>query len=192
MAAMNRVSIIGTTGSGKSTLAAQLAHRLEMPCIELDAIHWQQPDWNPISREQFQSEVAEVVRAEQWVIEGGYSIVRPLIWTRADTILWLDYSFPVTFSRLLRRTTRRILRREALWGSNRETFQKTLSRDSILLWLLKTHGQNRQKFAVQLALPENQHLHVYRFDSPRQAEAWLNALPAGTKESASTTPLAPR
>ncbi len=170
---MNRISIIGTTGSGKSTLAAQLARILDVPCIELDAIHWQQPDWNPISREQFQAKVAEVVRAERWVIEGGYSIVRPQIWARADTVLWLDYSFPVTLSRLLRRTARRILSRELLWGSNYESLQIALSRESILLWLLKTHSPNRSKFAAQLALPENQRLHVHRFTSPRQTQAWL-------------------
>ncbi len=172
---MNRISIIGTTGSGKSTLAVQLARIMGMPCVELDAIHWQQPGWNPISREQFQSEVAEAIRAERWVVEGGYSIVRPLIWARADTVLWLDYSFPVTLSRLLRRTTRRILSRELLWGSNRESLQIALSRESILLWLLKTHGPNRQKFAAQIALPENQHLCVFRFSSPQQAEAWLES-----------------
>ena len=171
---MHRVSIIGTTGSGKSTLAAQLAPRLDVPCIELDAIHWQQPGWTPLSREQFQSEVAKAVRAERWVIEGGYSFVRPQIWARADTVLWLDYSFSVTLSRLLRRTTRRILTRELLWGSNRETLQKTLARDSIILWLLKTHRPNRSKFARQLNLPQHQHLRVLRFTSPRQAETWLN------------------
>lgn len=172
---MNRISIIGTTGSGKSTLATQLARTLEMPCIELDAIHWQQPDWNPISREQFQAEVAEAVRAERWVVEGGYSVVRLLVWARADTVLWLDYSFPTTLSRLLRRTTRRILSRELLWGTNRESLQIALSRESILLWLLKTHGPNRSKFAAQLALPESQHLHVHRFCSPRQTQTWLES-----------------
>lgn len=170
---MNRVSVIGTTGSGKSTLAAQLACILEVPCIELDAIHWQQPGWNPISREQFQSEVAEAVRAERWVIEGGYSVVRPLIWARADTVIWLDYSLPVTLSRLLRRTIRRVLRRELLWGGNRENLRRTLSRESIIRWLLKTHRPNRSKFALQLKLPQHQHLQVHRFTSPRQAEAWL-------------------
>lgn len=170
---MNRISIIGTTGSGKSTLAASLARRLQVPCIELDAIHWQQPDWTPADGDWFRSQVAEAVQAERWVVEGSYSAVRPLIWARADTVLWLDYSFPVTLSRLLRRTAHRIVRRELLWGSNRESLRRTLARDSLLLWLLKTYRPNRRKFAAQLALPENQHLRVLRFCSPRQAEAWL-------------------
>lgn len=191
MGAMNRISIIGTTGSGKSTLAAQLSRILEVPCVELDALHWQ-PDWTPADREQFQSAVADAVRAERWVIEGGYTVVRPLIWARADTVIWLDYSFPVTLSRLMRRTARRILRREPLWNGCRETLQKTLSRDSILVWLLKTYRPNRRKFAARLTLPENQHLRVYRFASPRQAEAWLSALSAETPAFASTSQSAPR
>ncbi len=169
---MNRISIIGTTGSGKSTLAAQLARILEMPCIELDSLHWQ-PNWTPADRDQFRSEVAEAVRAERWVVEGGYTVVRPLLWARADTVVWLDYSFPVTLSRLLRRTARRVFRRETLWDGCEETLSKTLSRDSILVWLLKTYRSNRRKFTAQLALPENQHLRVLRFTSPRQAKAWL-------------------
>ena len=169
---MHRVSIIGTTGSGKSTLAAQLARRLAVPCTDLDAIYWQ-PDWTPLDPDQFQSQVAEAVQSDCCVVEGGYSAVRPLIWARADTVIWLDYSFPVTLSRLLRRTTRRVVRQETIWGGNRESLRRSLSRDSILLWLLKTYRSNRRKYADQLALPENQHLRVHHFSSPRQTEDWL-------------------
>lgn len=173
---MNRISIIGTTGSGKSTLAKRVARTLAVPCVELDAIHWQNPDWTPLSPDEFRSRVAAAARGERWVIEGGYSAVRPLIWERADTIVWLDYSFPLTFGRLLRRTARRVARREALWGGPRESLPRALSRDSILLWCLKTHGPNRRKYAGQLALPEHRHLRVLRFRSPAQAEAWLGGL----------------
>ncbi len=30
------INVVGTSGSGKSTLARRLAHRLELPWIELD------------------------------------------------------------------------------------------------------------------------------------------------------------
>ena len=38
---MQRVSVIGVTGSGKTTLAAALAAKLQVPYIELDALHWE-------------------------------------------------------------------------------------------------------------------------------------------------------
>jgi len=180
---LDRISIIGTTGSGKSTLATRVARRLSAPCFELDAIHWRQGGWTPIPQAEFRDAVAEAVRQERWVVEGGYSAVRPLVWARADTVVWLDYPFAVTFGRLIRRTARRVASREDLWGGNRETLNLALSRDSILLWCLKTHGPNRRKFARQLALPENQHLTVLRFRSPRQTEAWLARLPRRDQRS---------
>lgn len=173
---MNRVSVIGTTGSGKSTLACCLAQVLDVPHIELDAIHWRAGNWTPIPPDQFKEAVAEAVRPVRWVVEGGYSVVRPLIWERADTVVWLDYSFPVTFSRLLRRSVRRVVSRDELWGGNRETLALLLSRESILLWCLKTHHRNRRKFRAQLACPESQHLRVLRFQSPRHTERWLGGL----------------
>lgn len=177
---MQRISIIGTTGSGKSALAKKIAHKLSIPCIELDAINWQKPDWNPLTQDELQEQVVEAICGERWVIEGGYSAVRPLIWERADTVIWLNYSLPVTFVRLLRRTARRVTRHETLWGSNHETLTRTLSRDSILLWCLKTHSRRRRQFPELLARPENQHLRVLCFRTPQQTEAWLKELTQGT------------
>lgn len=173
---MNRVSVIGTSGSGKSTLAHRLADVLSLPCVELDAIHWRQGDWTPLPQDEFREAVAEAVRKERWVVEGGYSAVRALVWERADTVVWLDYPLPVTFGRLLRRTARRVASKEQLWGGNRESISLALSRESILLWCLQTHRPNRRKYSEQLAWPENQHLRVLRFQSPRQADKWLAEL----------------
>ncbi len=109
-------------------------------------------------------------------MEGGYSLVRPLIWARADTVVWLDYPLPLTFAHLLRRTLGRIVSRKPLWGGNQETWTRTLSRDSILLWCLTSHSRKKRQFPAQLARPEYRHLRVLRFQSPRQANAWLAKL----------------
>jgi len=177
---VNRVSVIGTSGSGKSTLARRLSEALSVPCVELDAIHWQQGGWTPLPQDQFREAVAEAVRLDRWVVEGGYSAVRPLVWERADTVVWLDYPLLVTFGRLLRRTARRVVLKEQLWGGNRESLSLMLSRESILLWCLQTHVPNRRKYAEQLGRPENQHLRVLRFQSPRQADRWLAGLMRST------------
>jgi len=34
-----RIAVVGTTGSGKSTLAENIAHRLHIPHVELDALY---------------------------------------------------------------------------------------------------------------------------------------------------------
>lgn len=53
---------------------------------------------------------------------GNYGRVRDLLWPRADTIVWLDYAFPLVLGRLTARTVRRAVTGEILWNGNRETF----------------------------------------------------------------------
>ena len=104
------------------------------------------------------------------MVGGNYSKARDLIWTRADTLIWLDYSFPLVIARLFRRTVRRIVTQEDLWSTgNRETWQKQfLSRDSLFVWAVKTHGKYRHSITRRLAQPEYAHLKLIRFPSPRQ------------------------
>src|SRR5215813_3241988 len=94
-----RIMIIGTTGSGKTTLASQLAKRLALSQVELDALYWN-PQWTPASPEVFRERVSAALSGERWVVDGNYQLVRDLIWQRADTLIWLDYPLPLALWRL--------------------------------------------------------------------------------------------
>jgi adenylate kinase family enzyme len=169
-----RIVVIGISGSGKSTLARNLATRLGVKYVEIDALYWR-PNWTGITTEQLREQVQRVVAEDAWVIDGNYSGVRPYIWARATTIIWLDYSLPVVMTRLIRRTTRRIVRREELWAGNRESIRKTLfSKKSILWWSFSHYKPNRQKYPALFAKSENAHLQILHFKSPRAADLWLN------------------
>lgn len=174
---MQRVVIIGTTGSGKSTLARRLAARLDAAVIEPDGLHWT-ANWREVSTEDFRREVDAATSAERWVFGGNYSKARDLVWTRADTIIWLDYSLPFVIWRLFRRTVKRIISREDLWNTgNRETWRKQfLSRESLFVWALKTHGRYRRTISGILRQPEYAHLRVIRFTSPLQLARWLDGI----------------
>ncbi len=174
---MNRIVVIDTTGSGKSTLGAVLAGRLNAPLIDLDALHWQ-PNWQSTPTEIFRERVAQAVCAERWVLAGNYSKSRDLTWTRADTLVWLDYAFPLVFWRLFWRTVARIISQEDLWGSgNRETWRGTfLSRDSLFVWALKTHWKYQNSITLAVQQPEYAHLRLLRFRTPRETARWLNTV----------------
>lgn len=173
---MKRIAVIGVSGSGKTTLARRLAAELGLVHIELDSLHWM-PDWTPAPLEQFRAQVAAATDQDSWTLDGNYSKVRDIVWARADTIIWLDYSLPRIMNRLLRRTLRRVFRQEELWAGNRESLRVTFfSRDSILLWALTTYPRRRREYPRLLASPQYAHLRVFRFRSPRQTESWLTGL----------------
>jgi adenylate kinase family enzyme len=98
-----RISVVGTSGSGKTTLARQISQRLAIPHVELDALH-HEPDWQEAPIDVFRKRVEQSLSSDSWVVDGNYSKVRDIVWSRADTVVWLDYSLPVIMTRLLRRT----------------------------------------------------------------------------------------
>lgn len=174
---MQRIAVVGPSGSGKTTFSAALAARLGCPHVELDALHWE-PGWRMAELDVFRARVAEATAAERWVCDGSYSKVRDVVWTRADTLVWLDYALPLVLARLVRRTAARWWKDEPLYNGNREVLRDHFSRDSLVLWAVRQHRRNRKGYPEALAMPEHAHLQLVRFSRPRQAAEWLAALPA--------------
>jgi adenylate kinase family enzyme len=172
---LRRIVVVGTSGSGKTTLARRVAGALEIPHVELDALR-HGPGWAETDDDSFRSQVAQQVAGEAWVVDGNYGVARDLIWRRAQLLIWLDYSLPLTFARVLRRTLRRTLTGEELWNGNRESLRMAFSRESILLWTLTTYRRRRRELPPLLARPEHAHLRPLRFRRPAQADAWLARL----------------
>ena len=172
---MRRVVVIGTTGSGKSTLAERLAARTGLRVVELDALFWGR-DWQGAPIELFRHRVERETRDDGWIVVGNYTQVRDLVWRPADTLVWLDLPLSLVMWRLLRRTIRRAATKEDLWGTgNRESFVRTFfSRQSILLWALKTHRRNREKFTLECAFLAKEK-QVVRLKSPREVERFVTA-----------------
>jgi adenylate kinase family enzyme len=169
---MRRVCVVGTSGTGKSTFSSRLARILGAPHVELDMLSWE-PDWVEASDEVFRSRVRAAVAGESWVVDGNYSRVRDEFWDRADTIVWLNYAFPVVLGRSARRTVRRIVRRETCCNGNTESLRRALSRDSIVLWVLRTYARRRRQYGAlsQELLAQGRNVVVLR--TPREAERWL-------------------
>ncbi len=172
---MQRISVVGTSGSGKTTVARRIAEALGFPHVELDALHWE-PGWEEAPVDVFRERVSEATRGSPWVVDGNYGKVRDIVWGRADTVVWLDYSFPRIFLRLLWRTLRRGVLRERLWNDNRESLTLALSKDSILLWAITSYPKNKEEYPKLMADPEYTHIRFLRHSSPRETEEWLKSL----------------
>ena len=171
-----RIAVVGTTGSGKTALARRVSRQLDIPHVELDALYWG-PHWAPAPTEVFRQRAAQALSGDAWVVDGNYGKVRDIVWGRADAIVWLDYALPVIMWRLVRRTLRRIVTREALWSGNRErAWVQFFSNDSIFLWALRTYRRRRREYPSLLSRPEYAHLAVVHLRSPRSAHGWLTNL----------------
>jgi adenylate kinase family enzyme len=173
-----RLVVVGTTSSGKSTFAKRLADRLGYGFIELDALHWE-PDWQEAPLEVFRGRVEKATQAPAWVVAGNYHVVRDIVWSRAEVVIWLDYPFIRVFWQLTRRTFTRWWTQELLWGTNREslwTHFKIWSEESLFHWLFKTYWRRKSEIPALLSQPEHGHLQLIRFKSPKETEAWLDGL----------------
>jgi adenylate kinase family enzyme len=170
-----RIAVIGTSCCGKTTFARTLADKIKAPHVELDAFYWGE-NWVARATPEFIAGVERAISGPAWVVDGNYGEVRDMIWRRAEAVAWLDYSFPVVFSRALRRTLSRIMSRERVYSNNRETFAHAfLNFGGIPWWVIRTFRWRRKSYTDLLARPVYRHLHVLRFKTPAQAGSFLNS-----------------
>jgi len=175
---MKKIVIIGSTGSGKSTLAKKLSQKLELAYIDLDDFH-HLPGWKERTREEFCELTEAATRGGAWVVAGNYlAKAADITWPRADTLIWIDLPFFFNLKQLLKRSFKRAATQEIICNGNRETLGKLFfSKDSILLWLLRSHHKNRKRYGKIFAHPEAYpHLTLIRLRSNAESDAFIAGL----------------
>jgi len=177
---MRRIVVLKTaSGSGGTTFARTLAGSVGMAFVELDAIHWQR-GWRDLEADEFRRRVEPIVARETWVIDGSYhGKLGDLVLERADTIVWIDLPRRIWLPRLIRRTLRRLLRREELWNGNRESLRNALiGSESLFVYALRTERARRRRYQEGLhrfGVP------VHRLRTQREVDGFLRSARAGPK-----------
>lgn len=173
---MERIVIIGVTGAGKTTLAFNMAARLGLPYTDLDNLYWR-PGWQSAPEKEFREKAYDAAAADRWVMTGNYKSVRDVLWQRADTLVWLDYSFNTALYRLSKRTLRHLLEGTSVCNGNRETLSNIFSRNGIIPWFFKTYGPRKQEydriFNDAAAYP---HLQKIRLRNQQDADRFIAGL----------------
>jgi adenylate kinase family enzyme len=188
-AIVRRVSVVGTSGSGKSTLAKELAVILGVPYLELDGVY-HQSGWVALPPEEFRETVAARVAEDGWVIDGNYSAVRPLVWARADTVIWLDLPKRAVMRQIIWRTLRRVAGREELWNGNREHWRNLFSLDpqqSVIAWAWHKHDEYRERYNAAVKDPANVDLTFIRLTSRSDVARLLAKSADRIRSSSSST-----
>jgi adenylate kinase family enzyme len=185
-----RIVVVGTPGAGKTTLARELAGRLAIPHIELDAINWQ-PNWRDLVTHDpaaFVRRVAEAITADAWIVDGNYGPVRDMVWLRATHLIWLDYDRRVIMTRVIRRTLARAVLRTELWAGNRERWRHMLRPSHPIRWAWSSWSLRRHEISERLVRPEYTGLEVLRLRHPGQLPPTVQRLLAKTPAMARHQP----
>lgn len=177
-----RIRVQGCSGSGKTTLARELAARLGLPHLELDALYHRE-DWRAAEPEEFAA-LLDAFLAETpdgWVACGNYTRHTARLAAEADTVVWLDYPRWLVMARMLRRTVARAALRRELWNGNRERWRSLLRldpADNILLWAWTQHGRYVENYLPQWECGPGQGSEPrwVRLSTLRETRAWMDSL----------------
>ncbi len=175
---MQRVSVVGVSGSGKTTVGRQLAASMGVPFVELDGI-FHQPGWAELPRDEFRERVGVALSAPGWVVDGNYSAVRNLVWDRADTVVWLDLPRRHVMRRIILRTVRRAVTREALWNGNREpltNFYRLDPEKNIIRWAWVKHAGYVERYDAAMHDSAFDHLRFVRLRTPHEIDGFLASI----------------
>ena len=173
-----RINVIGTSGSGKSTLAKKLASKLNVPYIEMDVLYWR-ANWQGTPDEELFARLEQLLQQPGWVLDGNYNRSREIKWRHVDIVVWVDYGFWRTLRQVSLRALKRACSGQELWPGtgNRESFRRGFfSRESIILWSLKTWRTNRARYQRDMTDPRYQHLRFVRLTSPQQVDEFIASL----------------
>jgi adenylate kinase family enzyme len=174
-----RIVIVGSSGSGKTTLARSLASRYNLPHVEIDSLHFE-PNWVEVDFPVLRTRIDAALSGSAWVVDGNYAMLRDIIWARGDTLIWLELPLGIVLWRLLSRTFTRIITQEELWQGNRENLRSAFfSKDSLVLYMLKTRKVHHNGYPLALKQPEYCHLKLIHLRTPAQVKNWLDSLEPG-------------
>ncbi|MDQ6803505.1 MAG: adenylate kinase [Actinomycetota bacterium] len=145
---LRKVAVIASaSGNGKTTFGRQLAEKLDVEFVELDAlVHG--PNWVETADDVLREHVRRILSSDGWVIDGAYQRKLGGVHLRAaEVVVWLDLSLWVWLPRLVRRTWRRLRRREELWNGNRESLSGAIwGVDSLFAYALRCHFRRRREW----------------------------------------------
>jgi adenylate kinase family enzyme len=169
-----RVSVIGCSGAGKTTFGKRLAARLGCTFVELDSIY-HQPGWTPLADDAFRARVEAALSRDEWVCDGSYSAVAPIVRARATDIVWLDPSKSVVMGQVVWRSVVRAVARVELWNGNRESAADWLDPEHPIRWAWSNFEKKRVAYEARVRQPEYAHVRFHRLRNRRAMRAFIRA-----------------
>ena len=85
----NRIAVIGISASGKTILSQHLSKKLNLPVFHMDSLYWQ-PNWQEVPESVWRAKEVNIIRQDQWIVEGYISKTSLDRLMQADAIIYKD------------------------------------------------------------------------------------------------------
>ncbi len=100
---MKRILVIGSSGAGKSTFSRCLQEATGLKLIHLDRLYWK-PNWvEPTNKIEWRKNLAEVLKGNEWIIDGNYSSTMEMRLEACDSAIFLDLPHYICAWRVFKR-----------------------------------------------------------------------------------------
>jgi adenylate kinase family enzyme len=171
---MKRVNVIGSPGSGKTFVSNAIGAAFGLPVVRLDALR-HGPDWTEVPDELFIERVVDAAAEDRWVMDGSYPSARPVIWRRADTIIWTDVDKGTVMRQVIARSLRDWATRRETVPGNRERLRNFVKPWHPIPWAWRNHARFRQRERTWLDDTRWAHLDVVHLRSRDDIDAFIEA-----------------
>lgn len=168
-----RIMVVGSGGAGKSTFALRLAELTGLPLIHLDLHHWK-PGWEATPKDEWANVVQSLASSDRWIIDGNYGETLDLRVSRADAIVFFDFSRVTSLWGAIKRWMLRRPRPDMVAG-NHERLDPTFLR---WIWNYPEVSRPKVMAAIQSAGPEVEVVLVRNRREVRQLLESLRNIPA--------------
>ncbi len=163
---MKRIIVIGCPGSGKSTFSKALSTKIGVPLFHLDMMFWN-ADRTTVEKTVFRRRMANVMRLDEWIIDGNYQSTLELRLQACDTVFFLDYSLDTCLDGV--RARRGKARADMPW------IEKENEEDAEFIEFIKKYRLESRPIVLEL-LKKYENKNTYIFEERKAAEEFLNEL----------------
>lgn len=159
---------MGSPGTGKSTLAKRLHDVLGLPLIHLDQCYWK-PNWQKREESEWHEIVANLVKGDEWIIDGNHRKTFELRLPTADVIIFLDIPRAICCWRVLKRIIKKN-RQDRIEGCEERIDLE------FLIWILWKFPQVSKKKILKRLEEVKHKKKVFILKSSKDIEEFINSL----------------
>lgn len=171
---MKRVAVFGNAGGGKSTLARRVAELKRLPFYPLDLIQFK-AGGGKIPHEQYLKAHADLLRREEWVIDGFGCLAST--WERlsaADTLIHVDLPLLTHYRWVTKRLIKGLFVTPEGWPENSPMWRSTIDSYRVIPRCHQHLTPKYRKLVTEAASTKR----AYRLTSPAEIRSFLQLIKA--------------